>query len=104
MKAIEVEVRAESGLHARPAAALARAASGFSSTIRLENTTLGKPEVDARSVIGVLAAGVERGHWVRLWAEGPDEVEALAALEALLTAAPRIAPRAAPRKRVEKPE
>jgi phosphotransferase system HPr (HPr) family protein len=99
LKAIEVEIRNESGLHARPAAALVRAASGFRSAIRLENATLGRPAVDAKSLIGVLAAGVERGHRVRLSAEGQDEVEAIEALRPLLTAAPR----AAPRKRVEKP-
>jgi phosphotransferase system HPr (HPr) family protein len=67
VRSIEVEVRNESGLHARPAAAFVRTAAGFDSTIRLENMTLGRPAADAKSIVGVLTAGVERatssGSW-----------------------------------------
>jgi phosphotransferase system HPr (HPr) family protein len=81
---IEVEVRIESGLHARPAANFVRAASEFDSVIRIENLTLGGPCVDARSIVGILTTGVERGHLVRITADGPDEDEAVAALRDLL--------------------
>jgi multiphosphoryl transfer protein len=80
VRSIEVEVRLESGLHARPAASFVRAASEFDSVIRLENVTLGGPSADARSIVGILATGVERGHLVRITADGPDDGEAVETL------------------------
>ena len=71
-------------LHARPAAAFVRAAAPFASTVRLENVTLGHPSADAKSIVGVLSAGVERGHLVRIAADGVDEDQALDALRDLL--------------------
>ena len=84
MRSIEVEVRDESGLHARPAAAFVRAAAGFSSTVRLENVTAARPAADAKSIVGVLAAGVEKGHVVRIVADGADEDRAVDTLCRLL--------------------
>jgi phosphotransferase system HPr (HPr) family protein len=84
VKSIEVEVRNESGLHARPAAAFVRTATPFDSTVRLENVTLGRPSADAKSIVGVLTAGVERGHIVRIVAAGADEDQAIGALLDLL--------------------
>jgi phosphoenolpyruvate-protein phosphotransferase len=84
VRSIELEVRTQAGLHARPAAAFVRAAAGFRSTIRLENVTLGRPAVDARSVVGVLSAGVEMGHTVRIVADGADEKRAVEVLGKLL--------------------
>ncbi len=88
MKSVELEIGNESGLHARPAAALVRAASGFRSDVRIENATLGRPPADAKSLVGVLAAGVEKGHRIRLWADGADEAEAVEALRKLLATDP----------------
>jgi phosphotransferase system HPr (HPr) family protein len=84
VRTIEVEVRIESGLHARPAASFVRAASEFGSVIRLENATLGGSSANAKSIVGILTTGVERGHLVRITADGPDEDEAVAALRDLL--------------------
>jgi phosphocarrier protein len=84
VKSIEVEVVSESGLHARPAAVFVRAATGFASIIRLQNLTAARPAADAKSIVGVLGAGVERGHVVRLVAEGPDEDRAVETLRDLL--------------------
>ena len=84
LKSVEIEIRNESGLHARPAAVVVRAAAGFRSRIGLENATLAGPTADAKSLVGVLAAGVERGHRVRIWAEGDDEAEAIEVLSELL--------------------
>jgi phosphotransferase system HPr (HPr) family protein len=80
VRSIEVEVRLESGLHARPAASFVRAASEFDSVIRLENVTLGRPSADAKSIVGILATGVEPGHLVRITADGPDDGEAVETL------------------------
>ena len=84
LKSVEIEIRNESGLHARPAAVVVRAAAGFRSRIGLENATLAGPTADAKSLVGVLAAGVERGHRVQIWAEGDDEAEAIEVLSELL--------------------
>jgi phosphoenolpyruvate-protein phosphotransferase len=86
VKSVELEIRDPAGLHARPAAALVLVAAGFRSRIGLENLTLHGPAADARSLTGVLAAGVERGHRVRFWAEGEDEEAALEAVVALVSA------------------
>lgn len=85
LKSVKIEIRNESGLHARPAAVLVRAAAGFRSRIGLENVTMpAGPTADAKSLVSVLAAGVEKGHRVRIWAEGEDEAEAVDALRELL--------------------
>jgi phosphotransferase system HPr (HPr) family protein len=84
VRSIDVEVRKRSGLHARPAAAFVRAATGFASTVRLANVTLGRPPADGKSIVGVLSLGVERGHVVRVVAEGADEDRAVETLRDLL--------------------
>jgi phosphocarrier protein len=84
VRSIEVEVRSESGLHARPAAAFAQAAATYASTVHLENLTVPGPVVDAGSIVGLLSAGVERGHVVKITAEGADEDRAVEGLRRLL--------------------
>jgi phosphotransferase system HPr (HPr) family protein len=46
--------------------------------------TAARPAVDAKSITGVMAAGVEKGHVVRIEAEGPDEGMAIEGLRRLL--------------------
>jgi phosphotransferase system HPr (HPr) family protein len=84
VRSIELEVRTQAGLHARPAAAFVRAVAAFRSTVQLENVTLGRPAIDARSVVGILSAGVEMGHLVRIVAVGSDEERAVKFLSELL--------------------
>jgi len=84
MTSIELEIRNPSGLHARPAAVFVRAASKFHSDIRLQNLTTDRPEADAKSILGVLTAGVARGHRIRLVAEGDDAEQSIAELRALI--------------------
>ena len=84
MRSIEVQVQSEAGLHARPAAVFVRAASAYASTVRLENLTSQRLPVNAKSITSVLSAGVERGHRVRIEAEGIDEDRALDALGRLV--------------------
>ncbi len=84
MRSIDVEVRNRSGLHARPAAAFVRAASAFASTIRVKNVTLARPATNAKSIVGVMATGAERGHLLRVTADGIDEDRAVEALRELL--------------------
>jgi phosphotransferase system HPr (HPr) family protein len=80
-----LEIRNPSGLHARPAATFVKAANQFRADLRIANLDRDAGKlVSAKSVIGVLGAGVSRGHHVRLVADGADAEAALEALEALI--------------------
>ncbi len=77
----EATVINKSGLHARPAAEFARAASLFRSSVYLLYD--GKT-INAKSIINVLAGGISKGARVTVRAEGPDEVVAVATLTAMI--------------------
>jgi phosphotransferase system HPr (HPr) family protein len=70
---------ADVDLHARPAANFVRAAMGFTAEVQV---AAGDREVDAKSLLSVLALGAKGGTELRLTASGPD---ATAALDALST-------------------
>ncbi|GAB2662753.1 HPr family phosphocarrier protein [Vibrio panuliri] len=70
MKTIDITVRAEDGLHARPAAALVKICSKMNSDIRIEN---GEKSCNAKSMMGVLKLGVKKGTVIRLTVDGGDE-------------------------------
>jgi dihydroxyacetone kinase phosphotransfer subunit len=63
------------GLHARPAGALARALSSLDADVRVGRP--GDDGVNARSVLSVIALGLENGHEVEFAASGPDARQAL---------------------------
>ena len=86
MKLAEVEVRNETGLHARPAAVFARAAAGFTSSISVTNLARNGAPADAKSLIDLLSAGVEMGDRIRITAEGSDEQAAVETLAGLVAA------------------
>ena len=67
------------GLHARAAAKLVRAATGFRSTVRLLRLDRGAA-ADAKSILSVLMLAAARGTELLITAEGPDEGQALDAL------------------------
>ncbi|MFV0358651.1 phosphoenolpyruvate--protein phosphotransferase [Tropicimonas sp.] len=71
------------GLHARPATALVELSKGFASDIRVRN---GARVGDAKSLISLLKLGVEGGATIRVMADGPDAIEALAAIKAAIDA------------------
>lgn len=73
----EAKVADPVGLHARPAALLARKAVGFDAEITVNGA-------DAASVLEVMALGVKQGESVRLVATGPQAREAIDALVELL--------------------
>lgn len=76
-----VTVEMEEGLEARPIALLVQTANQFSSKIYLE---IGEKRVNAKSIMGVMSLALLNGEGVVLDAEGEDEAEAVAALEAFL--------------------
>jgi phosphocarrier protein HPr len=70
----------ELGLHARPAACLAREAQKFSSRITLSSQ---EQEVDAKSILDILSLALGPGCNVELRAQGADAQGALEHLEQL---------------------
>jgi phosphocarrier protein FPr len=81
--AVDVTLPGKLGLHARPATALVNLAKSFHSEIRVRyrNET-----ANAKSLISLLKLGVEGGQTIRVMAEGSDEQQALATLEAAIRA------------------
>jgi phosphocarrier protein FPr len=85
MARVELEVRNQHGLHARPAALFVQTAGRFNSKITLLN--LDRPSakpIDAKSIMSVLTAGVHSGGRIALEADGVDSEEAITALTELV--------------------
>ncbi|MBM3135269.1 MAG: HPr family phosphocarrier protein [Chloroflexi bacterium] len=82
MKTVTLAIRNKVGLHARPAATFVRTVSRFQSAITVQNLTRCSPPVNAKSILLVLSLGVEKGHEIVVSAQGPDEAEVVAALQA----------------------
>jgi PTS hybrid protein len=70
----------EIGLHARPAALLARSVADLDATVTI---AFGDKQADARSVLAVMALGARGGDTVRLSATGPVAAEALSRIRDL---------------------
>ena len=81
MKEISVRLENGDGLHARPAAIFVRCASQFQSKIELEGKGQKK---NAKSIMGLMGLGLEKGDQITLRADGPDESPALEALQTLI--------------------
>ncbi len=79
----EFEVANPHGLHARPAAALVRAARGGDAAVELRNVTTGSGWVAAGSLSRVATLGALRGHRVAVRAHGPQAERAVADVLAL---------------------
>ncbi|MFA4841326.1 MAG: HPr family phosphocarrier protein, partial [Agrococcus sp.] len=74
---LEIALENEHGLHARPASELVRTVSGFDASVTVNG-------VDAKSLLRVLALGLDRGSLVVFQATGPQAREAIDAIEALV--------------------
>jgi phosphoenolpyruvate-protein phosphotransferase/dihydroxyacetone kinase phosphotransfer subunit len=79
---VELPVRNEIGLHARPAARFVATARGFDADVRVAKAGGGDP-VSARSLTGLVSLGARLGDTLVVTASGPTAAEAVAALEAL---------------------
>ncbi len=77
----EIVVQNQVGLHARPATFFIQKANEFKSAIWVSKDDR---KINAKSLLGVLSLGVTRGTAIKLEADGPDEQEAIDALEALI--------------------
>lgn len=69
------------GLHARAAAKLVGLAAQFECSIKLIK---GNSEVNAKSILGVMMLAAAKGTELELVADGPDEKEAVQAIEDLV--------------------
>jgi phosphocarrier protein HPr len=76
-----VVIANKNGLHARPAAAIVKLASRFSSQITLKRDDL---EVNGKSIMGVMMLAAECGATITLCANGADATELVDALEDLI--------------------
>ncbi|NYH79596.1 PTS hybrid protein [Actinopolyspora biskrensis] len=70
----ELTLENEVGLHARPAALLARSLTGLDAAVTV---SFGESTTDARSVLGVMGLGARKGDRIGLRATGPDAETAL---------------------------
>ena len=73
----------ELGIHARPAGMLVKEAKKFASAIKLATAA---KTVDAKGIMGVMSLGAKKGDEVTVKADGADEADAAAALEAFFKA------------------
>ena len=69
------------GLHARPATFFIQKANEFKSSIWIEKD---ERRINAKSLLGVLSLGIIKGMTMDIAADGPDEQEAVEALEQLI--------------------
>jgi phosphotransferase system HPr (HPr) family protein len=84
MERLRLKVTNETGLHARPASVFVKGANAFESEIHIRNLTTESEMADAKSILNVLALGVEQGHEVEIVVEGPDAIKAVRVLEELV--------------------
>ena len=76
-----IEVKNETGLHARPAALFAETAKRFSSNIAVFH---GEKKANAKSITSLLLLGINKGASIEIEADGPDEAEAIKVLQGLI--------------------
>ncbi|HOQ37246.1 MAG TPA: HPr family phosphocarrier protein [Acetivibrio sp.] len=70
----EITITTKTGLGAKPAALFIQKASNYKSSIWIEK---GERKANAKSLLGLLALGVDCGSKIVLIAEGDDEKEAV---------------------------
>ncbi|MBQ0059229.1 MAG: HPr family phosphocarrier protein [Lachnospiraceae bacterium] len=78
----EVTIKLKSGINARPAAMLVQIASQFRSDIHIETDN---KRMNAKSIMGMMALGLDEGEVVTIATAGEDEEEAAAAIAGYLT-------------------
>lgn len=76
-----VQIVNKNGLHARPAAEIVKTAGKFTSEVTIIRDDL---EVNGKSIMGVMMLAAECGATIILRAKGPDEIDAIDALAALV--------------------
>lgn len=77
----ELQIINRLGLHARAAAKLVQTTGGFKSRVTLIREG---EEIDGKSILGILLLAAAQGSRMTVRTEGPDEIEALNAIEQLI--------------------
>jgi phosphocarrier protein HPr len=75
-----VTIRNRAGMHARPAALLVKTASSFTAQVFIEKDA---ERVNGKSIMGVITLGATYNTPLKIIADGPDEAQALDAIEKL---------------------
>jgi phosphocarrier protein HPr len=70
----------EQGLHARPASLLVQAANQSKSTVMVVKE---EKEFNAKSILGIMSLGAQKGDQITIKIDGPDEGETDSRIEAL---------------------
>jgi multiphosphoryl transfer protein len=81
---IELALRNQHGLHARPASRLVDTIRRFDAEVSVRNVTTGGPPVNGRSVSALSTLGALRGHHIEVEASGRYAREALTAVAAIV--------------------
>lgn len=82
MKEIRYVIKDELGIHARPAGLLVKAISKYNSTFKMIK---GTSEIDAKSILGIMALGVKKGEEILITVSGDDETEASEVIKGFLS-------------------
>lgn len=82
MQQKEITVKIKSSVNARPAAMLVQVASQYRSEIHV---LTGNKNMNAKSIMGMMALGLETGETVTVTANGEDEEAAINGIESFLT-------------------
>jgi len=77
----DLEIINRLGLHARAAAKLVHTAGRFACEVRLVKDG---EEVDAKSILGLMALGAAQGSAISIVCDGTDEDEAIGAISELI--------------------
>ncbi len=77
----EVTVNNASGLHARPATLVVKEASTYSSNVNIE---FKERKANAKSMLGVLSLGINKGATIKIEIDGDDEEQAMDAMIKLI--------------------
>lgn len=72
------------GLHARPAAVFAKMASSFESDVTVRKSEAGAQDQNAKSIICLMAMGLDCGAEIEITANGADERAAVESLVGLV--------------------
>ncbi len=80
----KIKIQIQNNMEARPVAVLVQVASQFNSSIYVES---GDKKVNAKSIMGMMALGLNSGEEVVVSADGEDETNAMQDIEKYLSAA-----------------
>lgn len=78
----ELEIINKYGFHVRPSTAFAQMAQSYGANIEVE--ILGGARVDAKNIMMLMTLGASKGAKLKIYADGSDEAEAVAALSELV--------------------